>query len=404
MRDLIFKTDFAKLWISQILTQVGLNFINFVLVLRIFEKTQSTFAVSLVWLFYSLPAIILGPFAGTVIDLASRRKLLILTTVSQAIIVLFYLLIKDSVWPLYAVLFISAFANQLYVPAEAATLPFLVKKGSLALANGLFLFTIYASILVGYGAAGPIVAVSGRRTPFIIVSIMLVLAAISVFRLRGDKKGKNITTPEEFWKRFHEGYNFIRKNPSVLLPILLLVLSGIIVPVIGVSAPAIATNILDINFLEVSTRMIIPLGLGAIIGGFLSIKLLNGGRKKPIIVTGLFLGALSFLFMGSILVYLDHKAILGSVASFFMGTSLAMTVIPAQTFLQEQTPDSFRGRVFGVLNFSIVAASFIPIMSLAALTEFFGERAILVWLSIILFVAGVAAMKFEYFLKRLYAK
>lgn len=400
---LLAESHFPKLWASQILTQVGLNLLNFIIVIRVFEKTHSSFAVSLVWLFYALPAVILGPFTGTLIDAFSRRKVLVVANLFQAAVVLLYLLVKDSIWPVYAVIFIYSLFLQLYVPAEAAALPVLVKKHLLPVANSLFLFTIYSSFLVGFGLAGPVVEAVGRRTPFLLVSGMLLFAATAVFFLPkdGNHKGR-IATPAEFWGKFQEGYEFIRKKPAVILPLGLLVIAGIIIPIMGIMAPAIAVDLLGIPLLLISTKIMIPAGLGAVFGAFLFVRLLRGIRKKKVIGTGLFLATFSFLAFGTVLPLLPGRSILASVPSFFLGMSLAMSVIPAQTLLQEQTPDSFRGRVFGALNFLITLASFVPILSMSALAELLGERVILVSLSIILFVAALATLNFEHILRRYY--
>ncbi|MBI2007112.1 MAG: MFS transporter [Candidatus Blackburnbacteria bacterium] len=401
---LLVKSDFPKLWASQILNQVGINLLNFVLVLRIFERTHSSFAVSLVWLFYALPAIILGPFSGTITDLFSRRKVLIITNIAQASIILVYLFIKTSVWPIYAVIFIYALFNQLFIPAEAATLPVLVKKKLLPLANSLFLFTIYASILAGYGLAGPLLGLVGAKTPFIVVAGMIILAALSVSLLPKDARKHEVSSPAQFWALFQEGYEFIKRKPAVLLPLLLLVLIGIVVPVLGILSPAIATDILGIRLLDVSTRLIVPIGLGAILGAFLAIKFLRNNRKKRVIGIGMLTAGISVFLLGVILPNLPNRSFLGSVIGFFLGISLAASVVPAQTMLQENTPDNFRGRVFGILNFAIVIASFIPVLSIAALTELLGEKTILVFLAAVFFAAALATFNFEYILRRLYAK
>lgn len=401
---LLTKSDFPKLWTSQILNQVGINLLNFILVIRIYERTHSSFAVSLVWLFYALPAIILGPFSGTITDLFSRRKVLIITNIAQAVIILLYLFIKTSIWPIYAVIFIYALFNQLFIPAEAASLPLLVKKNLLPLANSLFLFTIYVSILIGYGLAGPLVGFLGRKTLFIVISATIALAALSVSLLPKDERKHKIANPGEFWERFQEGYEFIKGKPAVLLPLLLLVLAGIIVPVLGILSPAIATDLLRMRLLDVSTRLMIPIGLGAVLGALGTIRFLGNNRKKQVVGVGMFTAAVCLLLLALAAPNMPSRALLGSIIGFFLGASLATSVIPAQTLLQENTPDHFRGRVFGTLNFAITAASFIPVLSIAALTELLGEKTILVFLAGVLFLSSLATFNFKYILRRMYAQ
>ena len=110
--------DFRKLWGSQLLSQITINLINFVIILQIFETSHSTVAISLVWVFYAIPAIILGPFSGTIIDLYPKKKILTLTTFVEAIIVLGYLLAKTKVWPIYSIIFFYYSFYCIKIPAE----------------------------------------------------------------------------------------------------------------------------------------------------------------------------------------------------------------------------------------------------------------------------------------------
>lgn len=114
-RPLSKNFKFLYLWASQILSQLTIYVMNFLLLLRLFEKTGSTIATSFLWVAYALPAILIGPFAA-----ASHRT---------------------SLFLIYGVALAYSFLNQFYVPAELATLPSVVKKKVLPHANGLFFLT-----------------------------------------------------------------------------------------------------------------------------------------------------------------------------------------------------------------------------------------------------------------------
>lgn len=397
-------TEFRKLWISQVLSQVSLHLINFLIILRIFEATESSVAVSLVWLFYALPAIILGPFSGTIIDLASRRKILFATNAAQAVTVLFYLPAQETVWPIYSIIFIYALLNQIFVPAEAATVPFLVPKELFPAANTLFIFTIYASFLVSFGLAGPLVKAIGNTTPFVLISILLGIAAAIVYRLPEEEEKRKARTPKEFWDRFFQGYQFIQERPMVLFPLLLLMASGVLIPMIAVLAPAISVKILGIPLIETSTTLIVPAGIGAILGAIAVVRTLRQGamRKKKVIAWGVFVAAISLLWISLAVPNLGNKPLMGAVGTFGLGWAFAMVVVPTQTLLQEQTPDKLRGRVFGALNFLITAVSILPVIFAATMAEFFGEIPLLLAISGLLFLLGLASLSSEQ-LSKVYA-
>ena len=83
--------NFKLLFISQILSQVTVNMMNFLLLARLFEATGSSIATSLLWVSYALPTIFFGPIGAGIVDLVSRRKTLIITNFLQALVIFLYI-------------------------------------------------------------------------------------------------------------------------------------------------------------------------------------------------------------------------------------------------------------------------------------------------------------------------
>lgn len=367
--------NFLKLWGSQLLSQITLSLINFVIILRIYEVTHSTVAVSLVWLFYAIPAILLGPFSGTIIDLVEKRKALIWTNFSQALIVLAYLLVKEKVWPIYTIVFLYSLVNQLYIPAEASTLPGVVPKKLYPPANSIFMFTMYGTFLVGISLAGPLIKLVGREAPFFLSSLFLGLAGFCVTLLPPGTRGERgkVRGIQEFWDRVKEGYLFIREKSTILFPLILIVISQIIVGILAVLAPSFATEILSIELLDAGLILVFPAGLGALIGAQGVVWALRRIRKKKVISFGLFLmtaGLLCFSLIIPNLPILRTQAAVGVV--FLLGIGFVSLIIPTQTLIQETTPEEFRGRVFGVLGFTITVAAILPVLLTATIADLLG--------------------------------
>jgi len=408
-RSLLKQTNFLKLWGSQLLSQITVNLLNFVLILKIFEMTGSTVAISLFWFFWAIPAIFLGPFSGTLIDFWGTRNILILANLFQALVVLFYLPAKDFIWPIYSILFLYSLLNQFYLPAEAATMPGVVPKKLLPTANSLFLFTVYFSLVLGFGLAGPIVRLFGYRMPFIIGSILLILAAISVWSLpieaffKAKIRNKNLVF-SEFIKKMTEGYNFIKSQPTVLFPLLLLVFSQIIISMLAVLSPALVVKILEMSLIRASEILILPAGLGAMVGMFLTVRLLKKIRKRYLINAGLFLSSIVLFILVLAVPQLTGlaKIISQLVVGFLAGLGLSIFIIPTQTLLQEKTPIGLRGRVFGVLGFMITLSAVVPVLFAATVGEILGELWMVLILAIIIFILGIISLKGENVVYRFY--
>jgi len=387
--------DFRKLWGSQLLSQITINLINFVIILQIFETSHSTVAISLVWVFYAIPAIILGPFSGTIIDLYPKKKILTLTTFVEAIIVLGYLLAKTKVWPIYSIIFFYSLVNQLYVPAEAATLPGILPKKLLPTANSLFLFTIYGSFLASFGLAGPLIRLLGRDAPFLLGSLFLLTASYLVSRIpqKTKIKVKKIADIQVFFERVKEGYRFLRSEPLILFPILLLVLAQVVVGMIAVLTPSFATETLGIDLLDAGLILTAPAVLGAIIGAQAVIKLLTKKmRKKRLISFGTITAGSLLLILALLVPHFGQLRTASSMlVTFLLGGCFVFLIIPIQTLVQELTPVNFRGRVFGLLGFGVTVAMVLPVLLAATVADILGTN-------FVIFFLGVASLTLGWYI------
>src|SRR3989344_9589902 len=121
---LLKNKNFLYLLTSQVLSQLTIQVMNFLILTYLFEKTSSSIAISFLWIAYALPSILVGPIASASVDLTDKRKVLIITNFFQALLIFIYALShQTSTFLLYAVVVLYSLINQFYVPAELASLP-----------------------------------------------------------------------------------------------------------------------------------------------------------------------------------------------------------------------------------------------------------------------------------------
>ena len=163
--SLLRNQNFLKIWIAQLTSQLAANLLNFALIIRVYELAAQTpyanRAVSLLILAFGVPSVVFAVLAGAYVDHWDRKKVLIVTNVVRAILVLGFLFIESNLLLVYLLVFAISVFSQFFTPAEGAALPRLVKKSQFLSANSLFLFTLYSSCVLGYSLAGPIVALWG---------------------------------------------------------------------------------------------------------------------------------------------------------------------------------------------------------------------------------------------------
>lgn len=391
---LLTNKNFLFLWISQILSQLTVNVMNFLLLARIFELTSSSIATSLLWIAFSLPAVFFGSIGATTVDLLNRKKILMFTNLLQSLVLVFYFFTHEtSIFMLYFVVIAYSFLNQFYVPAEMSTLPSIVKNGNLSKANSLFFFTQQLTLILGFVFAGIMQNIFGFKVSIFICGTLLFIAFVSVCFLPNTKEKISLNKSFEellrtFFNKVVEGYVFIKHKKSILYPLSLLFLIQVSLAIVVTILPQIATEILNVAVSLSGVMIVVPVGIGAFIGSLVVNKLLKQKvRKKNIIEIGLFL--LSF---GTLLVVFANKLI-APISVLFIGLGFVMINIPTLTFLQQETPTWLRGRVFGNLFFFVTLASIIPVLFSGIISEIFGVKSLLTILSIFVILTLVYSIK-----------
>lgn len=394
--------NFLLLWSSQILSQLTIQILNFLFLLHIYKETGSTFANSLVWVFFALPALLIGPFAASYVDMADRRKILLATNIIQGIVV-FCLTIftKPGIHVFYMVIFLYSLFNQFYVPSEAASLPSLVKKKNYAEANSLFFITLQAALIIGFGLAGVFESYLGLENSIYVTSLFLFIAAFAVSFLPPSKSKyvfKNTNLDEIInisMRRIIEGYRFIthgtiKKSTNgtrkILYPFLIMLGLNIGLSIAVVSIPVTAEQIIKININYSGVALVVPAGIGAGVGAIAIPKLLKKLSKfKVVMRSALGISAMLGLFaillpiLGPLRIY-AHVLIIIVIGFCYMGMYL-----PSITYLQERTPEHLRGRIFGNYLFIATFVTIIPILFMGLFTQIFGARFLYMLLSLCAF-------------------
>lgn len=304
---LLKNRNFMHLWASQIISQVVINTLSFLLLIYLFEKTGSTIATSLIWVSYALPAVLFGPIAAVAADVVDKKKLLTWTLLIQALTVIaFSLLHTRFLYLAYGVVFTYSIANQFYVPAEAASLPLFVDKKNLPFANSLFFVTVQLGLTFGFLTAGIAYEYLGLSVSLIVGAILLLTAYSFLSLLPRIAPLEHL--PKElsrgvasFIAELVEGYQFIKNTKRVLLPFLLLIGLQVSLSVIVVTLPAMAQNLLSVRPSLASIAIGVPAALGAVIATVVVSKVVSRGfSRKRVIEISLFTLSLALLILGAV--------------------------------------------------------------------------------------------------------
>ncbi|MFH1561655.1 MAG: MFS transporter [Patescibacteria group bacterium] len=376
-KQLFANKNFLKLWSSQLASQLVIFTITFVFINKIFELTGSTIAVSLIWIFSVLPALLIAPFSSFFVDLWQKKKILTLSNLVQALIIISYLLIQSHSYHLiYLLVFLYSLVNQFYLPAESASIPWLVDKKSYPAANSLFLLTGQFSFVASFGLGSLFIKLAGENSVIVFGALVLVLSSLATAMLPKEPKNQNLIVEQKslFLDNLRAGWDFIlKKKRLVALALVLMVLFQTLAITISLILPVFSVRILSMKFADVAPILVACLGLGIVTGAYLFGKQAKSYRKKSWISGGLLVLGLCLGLVGLIgKLNIVNKLLLVAPILFVGSLAAAFIIIPAQTFVQETVPQQLRGRIFGILNALIGLGTITPTLLVAGLVDLIG--------------------------------
>ena len=151
MLAVLRRRDFSLLWFGGMLSVIGDYFLYIALPFFVYERTGSVLATGAMFAAETLPRLLLGSVAGVFVDRWERKKTMVISDLSRALILLPLLAVAAG-GPLvlvYAVAFVEASVSMFFLPAKSATIPNLVAERDLTAANSLDSLSEEVPSLVG---------------------------------------------------------------------------------------------------------------------------------------------------------------------------------------------------------------------------------------------------------------
>ena len=111
---------FFTVWTGQAFSLFGSALVQFALIWWLTQKSGSATVLALATLVGMLPQILLGPFAGALVDRWSRRIIMMMAdaTIAAFTLLLAYLFATDTVqlWHIYAIMAVRALGGAFHFP------------------------------------------------------------------------------------------------------------------------------------------------------------------------------------------------------------------------------------------------------------------------------------------------
>ncbi len=394
------KKDFSQLWLAQLLSQTASHMLTFALILHIYDLTKSLTTISLVIIASTIPSVIFGPFSGTFSDKIRNKKILTYTNILRFLVVLLLIPAADNTLAILEIIFLMATITQFFAPAELSSIPLLVTSKQLVAANSIFMTTMYGTLIAGYAVAGPLQALIGSKWLFLLVALLYLVSAFSVWSMSEyDKKeahrdftlSKLVSSVTSIWQSTRRGLQYIRSKRNIFTPMLKLTLGWAMLGAFIVVAPGFAEQVLGVRAQLAGILLIAPAGIGMLIASYL----LNKHKewdKNAIINCSFIICGISLLVLSIYSFYASFglSLLVAIILMVILGFSAACVYISSQTLLHLNAELKMRGRVFGIAAMLINLALGIPALFVGGIADLTSPVITLILVALILIIYGTS--------------
>ena len=358
--------NFRRLWLAQIISEVGDWFYTLAIYSLLLQLTGRAGSVALALVLQVLPQTLVGPAAGIVNDRISRKKVMIAADVLRTVIVFAMLLVRSRsmVWLVYPLLLLETIMAAFFEPARNAVIPSVTAREDVLVANTLSSATWSVHLLIGASAGGVVMALLGRDAVFVLNALSFLFSAFLIKGMHFNEPHADASHPLGVSDLFDfspifDGIRYVREHPR--LRTVVFVKAGELM--IGPSW--VLFTVMGLRYFPVHLRGIDPergavlgmslllgaRGAGAVIGPLIAARWASDSEDR--LSLGIFLG-----YLGVAVGY----GLLGAAPNVWLACLCVMighcggsTVwVFSTTLLQLNTDDRFRGRVFAAdLGFSM---------------------------------------------------
>jgi DHA3 family macrolide efflux protein-like MFS transporter len=346
---------FFTIWIGQAFSLLGSQLVQFAVVWWLTKSTGSATTLALASLAALLPQVIIGPFAGALVDRWSRRTIMVVAdaVVALATLVLAGLFWLDvaAVWTIYGLLLIRATGAAFHWPAMQASTTLMVPGKHLSRVAGLnqTLFGVAGILIPPLGA----LAVEALPMQTILaIDVATAIPAIGALLFIAVPQPSRLSPLEaasrgpSVWVDMREGLQFVLNWRALMV----LSFVGVMVNMLGRAAGSLTPLLVVQHFGGGALQLgwwESAVGIGSVLGG--AILGMWGGLRRRVVTQMLALAVdgLAVILIGlspqdSFLLAVVLVFITGLLEAFVLGLSGAIG--------QSLIPPEMQGRVFSLLT------------------------------------------------------
>jgi MFS family permease len=378
------KRDFRLLWSAQLVSTIGTALTDLAAGILVFRVTGSALSVGLMFMAVSIPTLLIGLIAGVFVDRYDRRRIMIVSDVLRAaIVVAIPILISINIALLYLAVALVSSISQFFNPANDAVLPEVATDEELAAANSWIMISSFGSTSIGFALSGLLATAFDIHWAFYLDAVTFLFSAFCLLFVKvGKVQAEGDTNVAVVVANLKEGVATLLGTPLLRS----LFLSG--VPVYlsfglwNVLLLPFALHALHATEFEYGLQEGVT-SVGFVVGSLLMARFAERFREGSWIVVATIAMGIAGVVYG-----LSTSIVVAIALVTISGFFNAPSSISRRVLMQRNTPRELRGRVFSAFAVSRDVVFLVGI-ALAGLADVIDVRILVVASSIVLIGAGL---------------
>lgn len=389
---------FRRLLEARIFGQTAQNAMFYGLLILLVTESGSSIHSTLLVVALSLPAILFGIPGGTLADLLPRRFSLTLGYLSRAAVAAALFYVSGDLLYIYLLVFVHASIGLVAGPAEAATVPAVVRSDQLTTANSLMMAGLMVGQVVGMVILAPfMIKLISPDSVFLACAAIFLVAAYIVGWVAAGFTAEETKPPRiGFMAATREGFHVLRTNRKAYLSMVYLLIAISLSKVLVILMPKYTENVLGIRP-EDTVYVVAPAAIGAVLGLLITPLLARVFGAWRIVVAGFAVFVVGLIALGLVvyvrsfllenvdlgIAFVEEEVGVSSVITVTMllaiPLGLAFTVlnIAARVVMNEQAPPEAQGRIFAVQMAIGDFVALLPLLVVGVVADLVGVRATL---------------------------
>ena len=350
-REVFAVREFRPLFGSFLLSTIGDELARVALTVLVYQRTESPLLAAVTFAIGHLPWLLGGPLLSTLADRLPRHRVLIATDAARAVLVTLLAIPGTPLPILLGLLFLIALCAPPFESARSALMADVLEGDQYAVATSLGNISLQLAQVVGFVAAGALVAVFNPSTALLVDAATFAISAVWLWarlKRRPAPLSEAGEGPRSLWQDAVDGLQFIGRTPRLLAIVAVLWLGTMF----AFASEGVAAPLAD-ELGQATTAVGLLLAanpLGATIGGLVIARLIPPDRRDGLVPPLVMLTLLPVLVAGLVALLAGPGAVPFAVliGLMFLSGLASAWVIPLNVSFVQAVPSAYRGRAFGV--------------------------------------------------------